>query len=81
MKYKTTTEPTYARSELRERLRKSGYDGYATIDEMEKYINGLGYGLPTECDGGYGFRMGKYARISLTYADNLAEEINLINTK
>jgi hypothetical protein len=81
MKYKTTTEPTYARSELQERLKESGHKGLATIDEMEKYIKGFGYRLPTEHEGDYGFRMVKYTRISLNYSDCLAELIILINEK
>ena len=81
MKLKVTTERTFARSELRQRLRKSGYTGYATIDEMETHIQCLGFGLPTEHENGYGFRLGKYTRISLNYADNLSELIILINTK
>ena len=78
MKLKITTERTFARSDLRHKLRKSGINIYAHIDGMETYLQCLGFILPGECKEGYGFRIGKYTRITLVYADALATEIILL---
>jgi len=60
-------------------IETTGYDR-----DMERIIKNYGYGLPTKAsketdvDECYGFKLKQYVRITLNYADCLAEELLLL---
>ena len=58
------------------KLRNLGFNTDGYIASLEKILTDNGFGLPTPCNGGFGFLVNyKYIKIYIHYVDALACEI------